>query len=66
MQKKTEGFDEDLTQLHPILSSCSSQKSAKSATPHLKNSRRPIVLFYPLNLHIYLPDSEIWRDLAPK
>jgi hypothetical protein len=42
-KKKIEGFDEDLTQLHPILSSSSSQKSAKSATAHLKNPHRPIV-----------------------
>jgi hypothetical protein len=39
---KEEEFDKYLTYLQPILSSSPSQKSDKTATPHPKNSCRPL------------------------
>jgi len=63
-QGRIEAFDGELTQLHPILSSFSSQKSDTSVTSHSKNHCRPDFLFYGFNRHVYLPESENLRDLA--
>ena len=62
-QKIFEGFDQDLTHLHPIFSSFS-KKSAKAAILHLK---LPAIFLYIINKHIYLVYSriqEIWQTLT--